>query len=106
MRLRCDGGSWCKIPSSNCCLTWFGWAARKGLDVLVDDMPPGTGDVPLTLGQLVIADGEFIRRHVESALNNYYCQGAVIVSTPQDVALSDVRKGILMLQKVSVPVRA
>jgi ATP-binding protein involved in chromosome partitioning len=58
----------------------------QGLDILVIDMPPGTGDVPLTLGQLVIVDG------------------AVIVSTPQDVALSDVRKSIAMLRKVSVPI--
>jgi len=57
-----------------------------GLDILVIDMPPGTGDVPLTLGQLVTVDG------------------AVIVSTPQDVALSDVRKGISMFKKLSVPI--
>ncbi|KAJ6498114.1 hypothetical protein C8R47DRAFT_1212438 [Mycena vitilis] len=61
-------------------------AQGHGLDVLVVDMPPGTGDVPLTLGQLVIVDG------------------AVIVSTPQDVALADVSKGIAMLRKVAVPV--
>lgn len=57
-----------------------------GLDVLVIDMPPGTGDVALSLSQLVMVDG------------------AVIVSTPQDVALIDARKGITMFQKVNVPV--
>ncbi|KAG9311323.1 P-loop containing nucleoside triphosphate hydrolase protein [Chiua virens] len=57
-----------------------------GLDVLVIDMPPGTGDVPLTLGQLVVVNG------------------AVIISTPQDVALADVRRGISMFRKVSVPI--
>ncbi|EAU86037.2 mrp protein [Coprinopsis cinerea okayama7 len=65
------------------------WAASSeggGLDVVVIDMPPGTGDVPLTLGQLVEVDG------------------CVIVSTPQDVALADVRKGIAMLRKVNVPI--
>ncbi|OJA07801.1 hypothetical protein AZE42_03421 [Rhizopogon vesiculosus] len=56
------------------------------LDVLIIDMPPGTGDVPLTLGQLVVVDG------------------AVIVSTPQDVALTDVRRGISMFKKISIPI--
>ncbi|KIY50206.1 P-loop containing nucleoside triphosphate hydrolase protein [Fistulina hepatica ATCC 64428] len=55
------------------------------LDVLIVDLPPGTGDVPLTLGQLVTVDG------------------SVIVSTPQDVALADVRKGISMMRKLSIP---
>jgi len=49
-------------------------------------MPPGTGDVPLSLGQLVNVDG------------------TVIVSTPQDVALADVRKGIIAFQKLSIPI--
>jgi ATP-binding protein involved in chromosome partitioning len=57
-----------------------------GLDVLVVDMPPGTGDVQLSLAQQVpIA-------------------GVVIVSTPQDLALADARKGLAMFRKVDVPV--
>lgn len=65
------------------------WRAHddgEGLDLLVIDMPPGTGDVPLTLGQLVNVDG------------------AAIISTPQDVALADVRKGVAMFRKTSVPI--
>lgn len=58
----------------------------QDLDVLVIDMPPGTGDVQLSLGQLVAVDG------------------AVIVSTPQDVALIDARKGVGMFKKVDIPV--
>lgn len=56
------------------------------LDVLVIDMPPGTGDVQLTLAQ-------------QAAL-----AGAVVVSTPQDLALIDARKAINMFNKVEVPV--
>lgn len=55
------------------------------LDVLVVDMPPGTGDAQLTMAQQVPLSG------------------AVIVSTPQDLALIDARKGIAMFQKVEVP---
>ena len=56
------------------------------LDVLVVDMPPGTGDAQLTLAQRVPL------------------AGAVIVSTPQDVALIDARKGLAMFKKTHVPV--
>jgi ATP-binding protein involved in chromosome partitioning len=64
---------------------WSG-DASDGLDVLVIDMPPGTGDVALTLSQLVHVDG------------------AVVVSTPQEVALADARKGVSMFEKVNVPI--
>lgn len=56
------------------------------LDVLIADMPPGTGDAQLTMAQRVPVTG------------------AVIVSTPQDIALLDARKGLNMFRKVDVPV--
>jgi ATP-binding protein involved in chromosome partitioning len=58
----------------------------KDLDYLVVDMPPGTGDIQLTLAQKVPVTG------------------AVIVTTPQDIALIDARKGLRMFEKVSVPI--
>ncbi|WP_172294729.1 Mrp/NBP35 family ATP-binding protein [Pseudoruegeria sp. HB172150] len=59
------------------------WGA---LDVLIVDLPPGTGDVQMTLSQKAQVDG------------------AVIVSTPQDVALLDARKGIDMFKQLNVPI--
>ena len=64
-------------------LTDTAWSA---LDYLIIDMPPGTGDIQLSLAQTVAV------------------RGAVIVTTPQDIALSDARKGIEMFKKVGVPV--
>ncbi|TNF34289.1 MAG: iron-sulfur cluster carrier protein ApbC [Gammaproteobacteria bacterium] len=58
----------------------------EGLDYLIIDLPPGTGDIQLTLAQKVPVSG------------------AVIVTTPQDIALLDARKGLKMFQKVEVPV--
>lgn len=63
------------------------WIHHEGaLDILLIDMPPGTGDAHLTIAQ-------------KAKLS-----GAVIVSTPQDIALIDARKGLHMFEKVAVPV--
>ena len=59
------------------------WGA---LDVLIVDLPPGTGDVQMTLAQKFVVDG------------------AIVVSTPQDVALLDARKGVDMFQQLHVPI--
>lgn len=64
----------------------FGDVEWGELDVLVVDMPPGTGDIHLTLSQRIPLTG------------------VVIVSTPQDIALADARKGLNMFRKVEVPV--
>jgi ATP-binding protein involved in chromosome partitioning len=56
------------------------------LDALIIDMPPGTGDIHLTLAQRVAMTG------------------AIVVSTPQDIALIDARKGLAMFRRVAVPV--
>jgi ATP-binding protein involved in chromosome partitioning len=56
------------------------------LDYLVADLPPGTGDAPLSLAQRIALDG------------------AIVVSTPQDVALDDALRGVAMFQKLGVPI--
>jgi ATP-binding protein involved in chromosome partitioning len=58
----------------------------QDLDYLIIDLPPGTGDIQLTLAQKVPVTG------------------AVIVTTPQDIALLDARKGLKMFEKVEIPV--
>ena len=64
-------------------LTQTNW---HDLDYLVIDMPPGTGDIQLTLSQTVPVTG------------------AIVVTTPQDIALLDAKKGLKMFQKVNVPI--
>ncbi|TIC54271.1 P-loop containing nucleoside triphosphate hydrolase protein [Wallemia mellicola] len=64
---------------------WRGVNERQ-LDYLIIDMPPGTGDVPLTVGQLVQSSG------------------AVIVTSPQDVALLDTRKGMATFTKLNIKI--
>jgi ATP-binding protein involved in chromosome partitioning len=58
----------------------------KDLDYLIVDLPPGTGDIQLTLAQKIPVTG------------------AVIVTTPQDIALLDARKGLKMFEKVGIPI--
>lgn len=58
----------------------------KALDYLVIDLPPGTGDIQLTLAQKIPVTG------------------AIIVTTPQDIALLDARKGLKMFEKVNIPI--
>ena len=62
------------------------WGGDEGLDYLIVDLPPGTGDIQLTLAQKIPV------------------AGAVIVTTPQDVATLDARKALKMFEKVEVPV--
>jgi len=86
------------LPSEDTPLIWRGPMLMKALmqflfdvkwgslDFLVLDLPPGTGDVQLTLAQTVEMDG------------------GIVVTTPQDVALADVKKAVVMFKEVGVPV--
>lgn len=71
---------------SNAVRQFLGETEWGDLDFLVLDLPPGTGDIQLTIVQTLALSG------------------AIIVSTPQDVALADARKGVAMFQQVNVPV--
>jgi ATP-binding protein involved in chromosome partitioning len=62
------------------------WGGEEGLDYLVIDLPPGTGDIQLTLAQKIPV------------------AGAIVVTTPQEVATLDARKALKMFEKVQVPV--
>jgi ATP-binding protein involved in chromosome partitioning len=77
---------WRGPMASNALQQIIGQTLWHDLDLLIVDMPPGTGDIQLTLSQRVPLDG------------------AVIVTTPQDIALMDAVKGVEMFNKVSVPV--
>jgi len=84
-----DAAIWRGPMASSAVRTLIGsnWGSEADpLDVLVVDLPPGTGDIQLTLSQRVPLTG------------------AVIVTTPQDIALLDARKGIRMFEKVGVPI--
>lgn len=87
-----------EVPMDTTPISWRGLMVTKAmhqllhsvswgpLDVLILDLPPGTGDVQLTINQEVIIDG------------------SVIVTTPQDIALRDAVRGIGMFQRMDVPV--
>ena len=93
------------------------------IDVMVIDLPPGTGDAQLTITQKVPLNGkisfnyifiiEFFYFFIFFILFFFFCnikikfifiQGSIIVSTPQDIALIDARRGIAMFKNVEVPV--
>ena len=86
------------LPSEDTPLIWRGPMLMRALtqflfdvnwgelDYLILDLPPGTGDVQLTLAQ------------------NVYMTGAIVVTTPQDVALADVKKAVVMFKEVQIPV--
>jgi len=86
------------LPSEETPVIWRGALLMKAvqqflfevdwgeLDYLVVDLPPGTGDVQLTIAQNIIVDG------------------SIVVSTPQDVALADVKKAVAMFQELGIPI--
>jgi ATP-binding protein involved in chromosome partitioning len=83
---RDDAVIWRGLMVAKALQQFFFDVAWDGLDYLIIDLPPGTGDTQLTMVQ------------------NIEVHGAIIVSTPQDVALADARKGLAMFRETSVPV--
>jgi ATP-binding protein involved in chromosome partitioning len=82
-----------------------------GLDILVLDLPPGTGDTQLTITQQIILDGKWPRPlyYPANAMTQANTAlplrtGAIIISTPQDIALKDAIKGINMFRKTNTPI--
>lgn len=87
--------------------------AWGNLDILVVDMPPGTGDAQLSMSQRLRLSGIHTssydaanvgRIHDLNLVFTLIFAGALIVSTPQDIALIDARRGANMFRKVQVPV--
>ena len=88
--------------------------AWGNLDVLVVDMPPGTGDAQLSMSQRLRLSGIYTSGYEVanvglilkklSFFSHVFSAGALIVSTPQDIALIDARRGANMFRKVQVPV--
>ena len=78
--------AWRGPKATGALMQLFNQTLWPDLDVLMIDMPPGTGDIQLTLSQ------------------KFPVSGAVIVTTPQDIALADAKKGIEMFRKVHIPV--
>ncbi len=76
---------WRGPMASSALKQFMGDVVWKDLDYLLFDMPPGTGDIQLTLSQTIPLTG------------------AIIVTTPQDISLADAKKGYLMFQRVNVP---
>src|ERR1700750_2945376 len=77
---------WCEPNVTHALQQLLDQTNWRDLDYLIVDMPPGTGDIQLTLSQKVPVTG------------------AIIVTTPQDIALLDARKGLKMFEKVGVPI--
>lgn len=81
-----DAAVWRGPMASSALMQLIGETNWGELDYLIVDMPPGTGDIQLTISQ------------------KFPCTGAVVVTTPQNIALADAEKGVSMFNKVNIPV--